>query len=99
MEVKEPGCVYVLQKGNERVSMTDHASLLDLSGALMILGCTEQLSQKEIKGHKQADDAFQVSFMDKTIGVVGQADVEKIIHWILTAGCAEVSIEKMPEEK
>ena len=94
--VKEPECIYVLQKGNDRVSLADHNSLLALANTMMVLGCTELLSQKEIKGHKAADDTFEISFMDKSIEVVGLSDVEKVIHWVMSAGCQNVSVEKVP---
>ena len=99
MEVKNNECIYVLQKGEERVSMADHNSLLALAGALMVLGCTELLSQKEIKGHKQTDSTYEIAFLDKHIEVVGLTDVEKVIHWVLTAGCKKVSVEMVPGEE
>lgn len=94
--------IYVLQKGEETVSLTDHKSLLDLSHALMVLGCTENMRQREIKGHKPADDIYKVGFLEVSIEVVGLADLEKVIHWVLAFGCNKITIEKMPvpnEEK
>ena len=91
--------VYVLQKGEERVSMTDHNSLIALSNALLVLGCTELLSQKEIKGHKQTDDTFEVSFLDKHIKVVGMSDVEKVVHWMLSFGCNIININRLQGEE
>lgn len=91
--------VYVLQKGEETVSLTEHSSLLDLSHALMVLGCTETIRQREIKGHKPADDIYEVAFLDKHIKVVGLADLEKVVHWMLSFGCKKVNIGKLTVEE
>ena len=90
--------VYVLMKGTERVSLADHKSLIDLSHALLVLGCTEEICQKEIKGNKQAQDSYEISFLDKHIQVIGMADVERVVHWILSFKCNKISIEKAGED-
>ena len=90
--------VYVLQKGEERVSMADNKSLIDLANALFVLDCTENISKKQIKGNKQALDVYMVSFLDKNIKVIGMADVEKVTHWMLSFGCKKVCIKMFSEE-
>ena len=95
--MEKTDCIYVLQKGDERVSLDDHKSLLDLSCALMVKGCTENVAQKEIKGHKPADDIYEVSFLDKHIKVVGISDVEKVVHWMLSFGVNKIVISKLGE--
>ena len=97
-EMEKTDCIYVLQKGEERVSLDDHKSLLDLSCALMVKGCTESVAQKEIKGHKPSDDIYEVSFLDKHIKAVGMSDVEKVVHWMLSFGCNKISISKIGVE-
>ena len=67
--------------------------------AMLISGCTDLISQKEIKGHKPATDIFKVSFMDKTVSVLGQTDVEKVINWMLSFGCTKIAIEREGEKK
>lgn len=90
--------VYVLQKGDERVSLADQKSLIDLANALFVLECTENVSRKQIKGNKQALDIYMVSFLDKHIKVIGLPDVERVTHWMLSFGCRKVSIALFTEE-
>ena len=92
-------CIFVLLKGDERVSLVDNKSLIDLANALFVLDCNDQISKKKITGNKQALDIYELSFMDTHIKVIGMADVEKITHWVLQFGCNKVCIERQCEEK
>lgn len=92
-------CIFVLLKGDERVSLVDNKSLIDLANALFVLDCTDQISKKKITGNKQSLDTYELSFMDTHIKVIGMADVEKITHWVLQFGCKKVCIERLCEEK
>lgn len=91
--------IYVLLKGDERVSLVDNKSLIDLANALLVLDCTDHISKKKITGNKQVLDVYEIAFLDTHIKVIGMADVEKITHWMLQFGCNKVSIEKLDEAK
>lgn len=85
--------IYFLRKGNARVSLLDKESATDLVYILTTLGCTETFSTQYIRGSKETDELFEVSFMDKTIRVIGQQDSMTIANWMLTSGCKEVTVK------
>ncbi len=92
-------CIFVLLKGDERVSLVDNKSLIDLANALFVLDCNDQISKKKISGNKQSLDIYEISFMDTQIRVIGMTDVEKITHWMLSFGCTNICISKVREEE
>ena len=90
--------IYVVKKGEkERVTVPDVKSSQDLMYALNVLDCYEQVGRQVITGNKQDLVLFEVVFLDKAIKVVGQADAERVLHWMLTYGCNKVGIERLTE--
>lgn len=94
---KEHESIYVLQKGEERVQLADNASLITLANALFVMDCAEYISKKKITGNKQNLEVFEIAFCDNRIRVIGMADVEKIVHWMLSYGCYQMCVEKVEE--
>lgn len=86
--------IFVIQKGKDRVTVPDKESAVDLMYALSLLDCYEPITKQEIQGNREDLSQYQVTFMDKKISVVGQADAEMVIHWMLVYGCDEVGIKK-----
>ena len=85
----------VIKGGKDRVTLPDKKSMHDLMYALNVLDCYETLGKQEIKGNRQDLELFEVTFIDRAIKVVGKADAEKVIDWMLTYGCSKVGIEKL----
>ena len=90
--------IHIVSKGQERVTVPDKTSAIALSNALMVLECSEPITHQTIRGNKQELEVYEISFLDKHINVVGQGDVEKILHWVMTLGCQKINISKLGEE-
>lgn len=87
--------MHTIHKGVERVMLQDQSSATDLILSLTVLGCTEALKNQFILGNKEQLEVYEVSFLDKHIKVLTQADAEKVCHWMLDLGCQKTSIEKL----
>ena len=90
--------LYVVKKGEDRVTVSDVKSSQDLMYALNVLDCYEQVGRQVIIGNKQNLMLFEVTFLDKSINVVGLTDAETVLHWMLTYGCTKVQIKKLNTE-
>ena len=89
--------LFIVAKGATRIQLTDKVSALHLISALAALECTEPITSSKISGCKDYGDVYEVVFLDKVIKVAGQKDAETVLNWMLTFGCAKVSIEKLEE--
>ena len=87
--------MYIVRKGETRISLPDKDSATGLIYALTVMGCSESLKTQHIIGHKENDDVFEVTFLDKAVKVLGQHDAEQVLSWMLTLGCHKASIEKL----
>lgn len=90
--------MYVLRKGDCRISLCDKQSATDLCYALLCLGSTEPLSTQSIIGNKTDGERFEVCFLDKHIEVYGQHDAEMVMGWMLDLNCQKVTIERLSDE-
>jgi len=86
--------MYIFTKSGEKISLIDKTSARNLMIALSDMDCTESISTQCIIGTKPIGDLFEVSFADSTALVVGLADAELAVHWLLSLGFREVSIKK-----
>ena len=93
----ETNSIHIVTKGAERVTVPDKASAIAISNALMVLECSEPIAHQTIRGNKQDLEVYEICFLDKHVNVVGQSDVEKILHWVMALGCRKVSVEKISE--
>ena len=90
--------VYVINKGNEKVTLPDKISATELVLSLTILGCCDPITNQVISGNRQDHDLYEVCFLDKHVKVINQLDAEMILCWMLNYGCQKVSIEKLNTE-
>ena len=92
--------IFTVTKGKtERVTLPDRESAIDLMHALNVLDCYESVTRQEIQGNREDLVLYEVGFLGKNIKVVGQADCEKVIHWLFTYGCKKISAEKLVEKE
>lgn len=92
--------IYTVTKNNEeRVTLPDRESAVDLMHALNVLDCFESLTRQEIQGNREDLVLYEINFLGMCIKVVGQTDCEKVIHWLFTYGCTKISAEKIVKEK
>lgn len=89
--------IYIVKRGNERVTLPDKVSATNLVIALTILGCSDTISTQKITGNKQDLEVYEVSFLDKHVNVVSIHDTEIVTDWMLTFGCSKIVIEKVSE--
>lgn len=92
------GDLFIVSKGNVRIQLTDKVSALHLVSTLAALECTEPITSSKISGCKDYGDVFEVCFLDKAIRIAGQREAEQVLNWMLTYGCAKVSITKLTQE-
>ena len=90
--------IYVVKKGDERVTLPDSKSAQDLMFALNVLDCYEPVTKQVINGNRQDLELFEVCFLDKAIKVVGLNDAEKVSHWMLSYGCGKTALERLDKE-
>lgn len=90
--------IYTIKKGKEHVTLPNKTSVIDLMYALNVLDCCEPISRQEIFGNREDLQLFEVDFLGKTIQVVGQADAERVIHWLFQYGCKKICMEKLEPE-
>lgn len=90
--------IYVIKKGNERVTVPDNKSAQNLMFALNVLECYEPVAKQLINGNRQDLELYEVCFMDKAVKVVGLSDAELVSHWMMIYGCNKVSIIKLAQE-
>ena len=91
--------IYVVKKGDERVTLPDSKSAQDLMYALNVLDCFEAISKQMINGNRQDLELYEVCFLDKAVKVVGLTDAERVAHWMLVYGCNKTTIEKLAKEE
>lgn len=89
--------IYVIKKGQERVTLPDNKSAQDLMYALNVLDCFEPISKQMINGNKMDLELYEVCFLDKAVKVVGLSDAERVLHWMMIYGCRKCSLEKLSE--
>lgn len=90
--------IYVIKKGQERVTLPDNKSAQDLMFALNVLDCYEPVSKQLINGNKMDLELYEICFLDRAVKVVGLSDAELVLHWMMIYGCSKVSIEKLAQE-
>lgn len=90
--------IYVIKKGQERVTLPDNKSAQDLMYALNVLDCFEPVSKQMINGNKMDLELYEICFLDKAIKVVGLTDAERVLHWMMIYGCRKVTVEKLSQE-
>ena len=90
--------IYVIKKGNDRVTVPDNRSAQDLMYALNVLECYEPVAKQLINGNRQDLELYEVCFLDKAVKVVGLTDAEMVSHWMMIYGCRKVSIERLIQE-
>lgn len=90
--------IYVIKKGQERVTLPDNKSAQDLMFALNVLDCYEPVSKQLINGNKMDLELYEICFLDRAVKVVGLSDAELVLHWMMIYGCSKVSIEKLVQE-
>ena len=89
--------IFIVKRGNTRVTVPDKASATNIVIALTILGCCEPLTTQMITGNKQDLELFELAFLDKHVRIVSQHDSEVVLHWMMELGCQKVTIEKICE--
>lgn len=89
--------IYIVKRGNTRVTLPDKASATNIVIALTILGCCDPLTTQMIAGNKQDLEVFELTFLDKHVNIVSQHDAETVLHWMLELGCTKACIEKISE--
>lgn len=87
--------MHTIHKGSEKIMVQNQSDATDLIVSLTVLGCTEAIKNQFILGNKEQLEVYEVSFLDKHIKVLTQADAEKVCHWMLELGCQKTSIEKL----
>ena len=90
--------IHYVNKNGVTVNLVDKDSAIGLVHALMVMDCTEPISRSFIQGNKQELDVYKVSFMDKSLNVIGLQDSIKVLHWMLQAGCPKGNIERYEED-
>lgn len=91
--------MYLVRKGETRISLPDKESRTKLVCALAAEGCSEPITTQHIIGSKEDIDRFEVSFGDTSVIVLGQKDAETVLDWMLGLGINKVTIEKLTEDK
>ena len=91
------GEIYIVKRGNTRVTLPDKTSATNIVIALTVLGGCDSISTQMITGNKQDLELFELAFLDKHVKVVSQHDAEVVLHWMMELGCQKVTIEKISE--
>lgn len=88
--------MYIVNKGLEKVSLADLESAKALLYSLSDYDCQDTFKKQHICGTNK-EGAFNVCFDDRKIVVITLEDAERICHWMLTLGCATVTIERLAD--
>lgn len=89
--------IYIVKRGNTRVTLPDKASATNIVIALTILGCCDPLTTQMIAGNKQDLELFELAFLDKHVKIVSQHDAEVVLHWMMELGCQKATIGRISE--
>ena len=88
--------MYIVNKGSERVNLSDLESAKALLYSLSDYDCQDTFKKQYVSGTKK-EGTVTVSFDDRKITAITLEDAERISHWMLALGCKMVSIERIGE--
>lgn len=91
--------IHELTLGDTKISLADAKSCEDLVITLMALDFNTTMSKRIITGNKQELSVYEIKFAGKIIKSVGLTDTERISNIILEAGCTQLTINKIVEDK
>lgn len=88
---------YVI-KGVEKVAVSSREDAKALMRALSDHDSKETISRQDVIG-KDVEFNFYVCWDDEAVATTTQDDAERILHWMLSLGCAEITIKNKQEGK
>ena len=89
--------MFILVKGSEQVSLRDEDSARMLAYALSDYNSEDAIKRKIIIGSEPLAENFTISFDERRIVAISQADALKVADWMFTLGVIEISIKKESE--
>ena len=87
--------LYNVKRGDRQIQLADKKSSTELIYTLMVMGCTENVSQSCINGCKEVGTIYQVGFADRSVNVIGINDAVQVLRWMLEFGSSKCTIEKV----
>lgn len=90
--------MFILVKGSEQVALRDEDSARMLAYALSDYNCEDAIKRKIIIGSEPLAENFTISFDERRIVAISQADALKVADWMFGLGVIDVNIRKENED-